>query len=126
MLFRKISINPGLWFFSVFPRCQCVYTHQAGRTPALQQNWQSSEISQHFKEKTQYLMNTLYHEPHCSFPLSSIYFSSPSVSISSDGSLFSRPLFILSPSPLSTYLPSVCTHTDTEGKQRKARVRKIY
>ena len=33
---------------SVFPRCQCVYTHQAGRTPALQQNWQSSE---NFKEK---------------------------------------------------------------------------
>ena len=29
--------------FSVFPRCQCVYAHQAGRTPALQQNWQSSE-----------------------------------------------------------------------------------
>ena len=24
----------------------------AGRTPALQQNWQSSEKSQHFKEKT--------------------------------------------------------------------------
>ena len=23
------------------------------------------------------------------------------------------------------YLPSVCTHTDTEGKQRKARVRNI-
>ena len=32
----------------------------AGRTPALQQNWQSSENSQHLKEKTQYLMNTLY------------------------------------------------------------------
>ena len=44
---------------SVFPRCQCVYTHQAGRKPALQQNWQSSEKSQNFKEKTQYLMNTL-------------------------------------------------------------------
>ena len=38
----------------------CVYTHQAGRKPALQQNWQSSEKSQNFKEKTQYLMNTLY------------------------------------------------------------------
>ena len=39
-----------------------VYTDDlmAGRTPALQQNWQSSEKSQHFKEKTQYLMNTLY------------------------------------------------------------------
>ena len=33
---------------------------KAGRTPALQQNWQSSAKSQHFKEKTQYLMNTLY------------------------------------------------------------------
>ena len=40
--------------------CQYVYTHQAGRTPALQQNSHSSEKLQHFKEKTQYLMNTLY------------------------------------------------------------------
>ena len=38
--------------FSVFLRCQCVYTHQAVRTPALQQNWQSSEESQNFKENT--------------------------------------------------------------------------
>ena len=45
---------------SVFPRCQFVYTKQAGRNPALQQNWQSSEKSQNFKENTQYLMNTLY------------------------------------------------------------------
>ena len=37
-----------------------MYTHQAGRKPALQPNWQSSEKSKHFKEKTQYLMNTLY------------------------------------------------------------------
>ena len=36
---------------SVFSRCQCVYTDQAGRTPALQQNWQSSENSKKFKEK---------------------------------------------------------------------------
>ena len=49
-----------LWSFSVFPWCLCVYTHQAGRTPALQQNWQSSEKLQKFQEKTQYLMNTLY------------------------------------------------------------------
>ena len=55
--FEKYS---GLCPFSVFPRCQCVYTHQAGRKQALQQNWQSSEKSQNFKEKTQYLMNTLY------------------------------------------------------------------
>ena len=32
----------------------------AGRTPVLQHNWQSSEKSQYVKEKTQYLMNTLY------------------------------------------------------------------
>ena len=31
--------------FSVFPWYQCVYTHQAGRKPALQQNRQSSEKS---------------------------------------------------------------------------------
>ena len=42
---------------SVFPRCQCMYTHQAGRKPALQQNWQSSEKSQNFKEK-----NTIFNE----------------------------------------------------------------
>ena len=36
---------------SVFSRCQCVYTRRAGRTPALQQNWQSSENSKKFKEK---------------------------------------------------------------------------
>ena len=49
-----------LWPFSVFPWCQYVYTHQAGRTPALQQNCQSSEKSQNFQEKTQYFMKTLY------------------------------------------------------------------
>ena len=37
-----------------------MYTQQAGRKPALQQNWRSSEKSHHFKEKTQYLINTLY------------------------------------------------------------------
>ena len=55
------------WSFSVFPWVQCVYTHQAGRTPTLQQNWQSSEKSQHFREKTQYLMNTLYLYLHINF-----------------------------------------------------------
>ena len=60
VFFLKILEYSGLWSFSVFPLCQCVYTHQVGRTPALQQNWQSSEKSQHFKEKTQYLMNILY------------------------------------------------------------------
>ena len=60
VFFPKILKYSGLWPFSVFPRCQCVYTYQAGRTQALQQNWQSSEKSQNFKEKTQYLNNTLY------------------------------------------------------------------
>ena len=53
-------VYPRLWPLSVFSQCQCMYTHQAGRTPALQQNWQSSEKSWNYKEKTQYLMNTLY------------------------------------------------------------------
>ena len=42
--------------FPVFPRCQCVYTHQAGRTPTLQQNWQSSEKSPNLRK------NTIFHE----------------------------------------------------------------
>ena len=58
--FKDFIIFRTLAFLSVLPLYQCVYTHQAGRTPALQQNSQSSEKSQHFKEKTQYLMNTLY------------------------------------------------------------------
>ena len=38
--------------FLCFPSVSvCLYTHQAGRTPALQQNWQSTEKSQNFKEK---------------------------------------------------------------------------
>ena len=52
VFFWKILKYSGLLHFSVFPRwCQCVYTHQAGRTPALQQNWQSLEKSPNFKEK---------------------------------------------------------------------------
>ena len=35
-VFPKILKYAELWPFSVFPRCQCVYTHQAGRKPALQ------------------------------------------------------------------------------------------
>ena len=60
VFFLKILEYSWLWPFTVFPWCQCVYTHQAGRAPALQQNWKSSEKSQNFKGKTQYLMNTLY------------------------------------------------------------------
>ena len=46
---------------SLFSLCVSVYTHQADRTPALQQNWQSSEQSQNLKEKTQHLMNKNIH-----------------------------------------------------------------
>ena len=48
--FENFKIYSGLLHLSVSPRCQCVYT-MAGKTHALQQNWQSSEKSQHFKEK---------------------------------------------------------------------------
>ena len=53
MFFRRFYKCSGLWAFSVFPWCQCVYTglhawkknrQMAGRTPVPQhQNWQSSE-----------------------------------------------------------------------------------
>ena len=46
-----------------------------GRTLALQQNWQSSEKSQNFKEKTQYLMNTLYYLIMITKQLYILYFS---------------------------------------------------
>ena len=47
--------------FLCFPSVSvCVYTCRAGRTSALQQNWQGLEKSQNFKETTQHLMNTLY------------------------------------------------------------------
>ena len=59
VFFEDFNINSGLWHLSVSPRCQCMYTQLAGRKPAPQQNWQSSEKSQNFKEKTQFLMNTL-------------------------------------------------------------------
>ena len=39
--FEDFNIFSGLCLLS----CQYVYTRQAGRTPALQQNWQSSENS---------------------------------------------------------------------------------
>ena len=50
----------GLCPFSVLPRSQCVYTHQACRTPARCSKLAEFRKSQIFKEKTQYLMNTLY------------------------------------------------------------------
>ena len=43
VFFSNILKYSGLLPFSVFPRCQCVYAHKAGRTPALQHNRQSSE-----------------------------------------------------------------------------------
>ena len=48
--FEDFKIYSGLWPLSVSPRYHCVYT-MAGQKPGLQQNWQSSENSQHFKEK---------------------------------------------------------------------------
>ena len=48
--FLKILKYSGLLPFSM---SVCVYTRQAGRTPGLQQNWQSSEKFQNIKEKTQ-------------------------------------------------------------------------
>ena len=36
VFFPKILRYSRLWPFSVFPRCQCVYTQQADRKPALQ------------------------------------------------------------------------------------------
>ena len=43
VFFPKILEYSGLWSISVFPWFQCVYTQQAGSTPALQQNWQNAE-----------------------------------------------------------------------------------
>ena len=46
--------------------------------------------------------------------------------------LFFPPYFVIFLNSASTaaalvfYLPGVCTHTDTEGKQRKTRVRNIF
>ena len=51
VFFLKTLKYSGLWSFSVFPLCQCVYTHQAGRTPALQQNKQSSENHKVLRKK---------------------------------------------------------------------------
>ena len=39
-------------FRTVYTRCQCVYTHQAGRKPALQQTWHSSENHKILRKKT--------------------------------------------------------------------------
>ena len=51
-VFYKILKYSGLLPFSVFPWRQCVYAHQAGRTPVLQQNWQSSEKYQILRKST--------------------------------------------------------------------------
>ena len=54
--FEDCKIYSILWPLSVSPRCQCVYT-KAGQTPALQQNFLSSEKSQYFKKK-----NTIFNK----------------------------------------------------------------
>ena len=51
VFFKNFEILRTLAFLC-FPRCQCLYTHQAGRTQALQQNLQSSEKKQNFKDNT--------------------------------------------------------------------------
>ena len=51
--FFKNIPDSGLSLFSLGVSV-CTHTRQVEN-----QNWQSSEKSQHFKEKTQYLMNTL-------------------------------------------------------------------
>ena len=58
VFFWKILKLSGLLPFSAFPRGQCVYTHQAGRTPALQPELAEFR-KMSFEGKTQYLMNTL-------------------------------------------------------------------
>ena len=50
VFYEDFKIYSGLWTLSVSLRCQCVFT-MIGQTPALQQNLQSSEKSQHIKEK---------------------------------------------------------------------------
>ena len=53
VFFLKILKYFGLYPFSVFPRCQFVYTQQkTSRKPALQQNWQSSEKSPNKEKNT--------------------------------------------------------------------------
>ena len=59
-VFSKILKYSGLWPFPVFPRCQYVYTHQAGRKPALQADSGRVRKNHILRKKTQYLMNTLY------------------------------------------------------------------
>ena len=66
MLIKYCVFSKILKYFPVsdltrFPLGVSVYTLDtiAGQTSALHQK-HSSEKSQHFKEKTQYLMNTLY------------------------------------------------------------------
>ena len=54
--FEDLKIYSGLWPLSVLPRRQCVYT-MAGQTPALQQNWQSSEKNKKISGK-----NTIFNE----------------------------------------------------------------
>ena len=49
VFFKKILKYSGLLPFSVFPWCQCVYTHQAGRTPAELAEFR--KVTQNCKEK---------------------------------------------------------------------------
>ena len=53
-VFSNILKYSGLWPFSVFPRCQCVYT-MAVQTPALQENYyfniKQFQSQDHFKNR---------------------------------------------------------------------------
>ena len=51
VIFKYFKIFRTLAFLCFPSVSVCVYTHQTGRIPALQQNWQSLEKSQNFKEK---------------------------------------------------------------------------
>ena len=51
VFFPKILKYSELWPFSVLPRCQCVYTHKAGRKPALAAELAEFRKIQNFKEK---------------------------------------------------------------------------
>ena len=80
LAFKKYS---ELWPFSVYSQCQSVYRQMAGRTPSLQQNWQSFEKSQHLKEK-----NTIFN----THPVHHITLSAYMVEFSLSNQLIAMPI----------------------------------
>ena len=57
VFFQKILEYSELWSFSVYPRCQCVYTHKAGWKPGLAAELAELRKIQNFKVK-----NTIFNE----------------------------------------------------------------